>query len=76
MPPARNDRRDNLSQANKLSRTYAVLLDALHRYRSGERYRRGNKQTVEVQHIHIHSGGQGVVGIINPPDDREGGGRE
>src|ERR1700738_162336 len=39
-----------------------------------DRYRRGNKQTVEVRHVHIHSGGQGVVGIINPPDDREGGG--
>ena len=41
-----------------------------------ERYRRGNKQTVEVRHVHIHSGGQGVVGIVNPPDDREEGGRE
>ncbi len=30
-----------------------------------DRYRRGNKQTVEVRHVHIHSGGQGVVGIIN-----------
>ena len=28
-----------------------------------DRYRRGNKQTVEVRHVHIHSGGQGVVGI-------------
>src|ERR1700730_5705119 len=37
-----------------------------------DRYRRGNKQTVEVRHVHIHSGGQGVVGIINPPDDRAG----
>ena len=41
-----------------------------------DRYRRGNKQTVEVRHVHIHPGGQGVVGIINPPDDREEGGRE
>ena len=41
-----------------------------------ERYRRGNKQTVEVRHVHIHSGGQGVVGIINPPDDRDAGVRE
>jgi hypothetical protein len=39
-----------------------------------DRYRRGNKQTVEVRHVHIHSGGQGVVGIINPPGDQEGGG--
>jgi len=35
--------------------------------------RRGNKQTVEVRHVHIHSGGQGVVGIVNPPGDQEGG---
>ena len=31
-------------------------------------------KAVEVRHVHIHSGGQGVVGIINPPDDREGDG--
>jgi hypothetical protein len=36
-----------------------------------DRYQRGNKQTVEVRHVHIHSGGQGVVGIINPPEDRD-----
>jgi hypothetical protein len=41
-----------------------------------DRYRRGNKQTVEVRHVHIHSGGQGVVGIINPTDDRDAGVRE
>ena len=37
-----------------------------------DRHRRGNRQTVEVRHVHIHSGGQGVVGFINPPDSREG----
>jgi hypothetical protein len=26
-----------------------------------DRHRRGNKQTVEVRHVHIHSGAQGVV---------------
>jgi hypothetical protein len=30
-----------------------------------DKHRRGNKQTVEVRHVHIHSGGQGVVGIVN-----------
>src|SRR5215469_9110976 len=39
-----------------------------------DRYRRGSNQTVEVRHVHIHPGGQGVVGIVNPPGDREGGG--
>ena len=28
--------------------------------------RRGHKQTVEVRHVHIHSGAQGVVEIVNP----------
>jgi hypothetical protein len=41
-----------------------------------ERYQRGNKQTVEVRYVNIHSGGLGVVGIINPPEDRDGGVRE
>ena len=41
-----------------------------------DRYQRGNKQTVEVRYVNIHSGGLGVVGIINPPDDRDAGVRE
>src|SRR6266436_5973001 len=35
--------------------------------------RRGHKQTVEVRHVHIHSGAQGVVGIINSGKDSSGG---
>jgi hypothetical protein len=30
-----------------------------------DRHRRGHKQTVEVRHVQIHSGAQGVVGIVN-----------
>jgi hypothetical protein len=30
-----------------------------------DRHRRGNRQTVEVRHVHIYRGGQGVVGIVN-----------
>jgi len=37
-----------------------------------DRHRRGNKQTVEVRHVHIHSGAQGVVGIVNATEKREG----
>jgi hypothetical protein len=37
-----------------------------------DRHQRGNKQTVEVRHVHIHSGAQGVVGIVNAPEKREG----
>src|SRR6202022_3210605 len=55
-------RRDNLSQANKLSRTYAVLLDALHRYRG-----KGGQQKVTVEHVDVHAGGQAVVGLVESP---------
>jgi hypothetical protein len=44
-------RRENLSQANKLSRTYTVLLDALNRHRGK------GQQKVTVEHVHVHSGG-------------------
>jgi hypothetical protein len=54
-------RRENLSQANKLSRTYAVLLDALNHHRGK------GQQKVTVEHVHVHSGGQAVVGMVEPP---------
>jgi hypothetical protein len=47
-----------LTQANKLSRTYAVLLDALNRHRGK------GQQKVTVEHVHVHSGGQAVVGMV------------
>ena len=52
-------RRENLSQANKLSRTYATLLEALNRHRGK------GQQKVTVEHVHVHSGGQAVVGNVN-----------
>jgi hypothetical protein len=45
--------------ANKLLRLHLDLIQAL------DRHRRGHKQTVEVRHLHIHPGGQGIVGIVN-----------
>src|SRR5437764_266135 len=54
-------RRENLSQANKLSRTFAKLLEALNRHRGK------GQQKVTVEHVHVHSGGQAVVGIVEPP---------
>ena len=50
--------RENLSQANKLSRTYAVLADALSRHRGK------GQQKVTVEHVHVHAGGQAVVGNV------------
>ena len=59
-------RRENLSQANKLSRSYALLLDVLNRHRGK------GQQKVTVEHVHVHSGGQAVVGMVETPG---GGGR-
>jgi hypothetical protein len=54
-------RRENLSQANKLSRTYATLLEALNRHRGK------GQQKVTVEHVHVHEGGQAVVGVVENP---------
>jgi hypothetical protein len=52
--------RENLTQANKLSRTYATLLEALNRHRGK------GQQKVTVEHVHVHAGGQAVVGVVEP----------
>ena len=53
--------RENLTQANKLSRTCTELLDALNRHRGM------GQQKVTVEHVHVHAGGQAVVGMVNTP---------
>jgi hypothetical protein len=66
-------RRENLNQANKLSRTYATLIEALNRHRGK------GQQKVTVEHVHVHTGGQAVVGVVEGPgglrrkDKRDGG---
>ncbi|WP_158811074.1 hypothetical protein [Beijerinckia sp. L45] len=54
----------NLNQANKLSRTYATLLEALNRHRG-----KGGQQKVVVEHVHVSEGGQAIIGSV-----RTGGG--
>jgi hypothetical protein len=54
-------RRENLAQANKLSRTYVTLLEALNRHRGK------GQQKVTVEHVHVHPGGKAVVGVVEPP---------
>jgi hypothetical protein len=61
-------RRENLTQANKLSRTYAALLEALNRHRGK------GQQKVTVEHVHVHAGGQAVVGMVSTPGQPGGGG--
>ena len=51
----------------RLLRLQLELIQAL------DKHRRGHKQTVEVRHVHIYPGAQGVVGIINSGKDGSGG---
>lgn len=51
----------NLDQAGKLSRSFLGLLDALNRHRG-----KGGQQKVTVEHVHVHQGGQAVVGTVVP----------
>jgi hypothetical protein len=62
-------RRENLAQANKLSRTYATLTEAL------DRHRGKGQQKVTVEHVHVHAGGQAVVGMVASPVQPGGGDR-
>jgi hypothetical protein len=57
-------RRENLNQANKLSRTYATLLEALNRHRGK------GTQKVTVEHVTVNAGGKAIVGAVS---DRGGG---
>ena len=52
--------RENLNQANKLSRTYAALTEAL------DRHRGKGQQRITVEHVNVHAGGQAIVGAITP----------
>lgn len=61
-------RRENLAQANKLSRTYAALLEALNRHRGK------GQQKVTVEHVHVHPGGKAVVGMVATRSGQPGGG--
>ena len=51
-------RKESLTQANKLSRTYVTLLEALNRHRGK------GQQKVTVEHVHVHPGGQAIVGAV------------
>ena len=52
-------RRENLNLANKLSRTYTMLVATL------DHHRGKGQQKVTVEHVHVHPGGQAIVGTID-----------
>ena len=44
---------------NKLARTFTAQVEALKRYRTG------GEQRMFVEHVHVHQGGQAIVGTVN-----------
>lgn len=59
-----------LNRANRLLRTYVAQVQALRSYRSK------GEQHFTVEHVHVHSGGQAVVGLINQSQARTQGAKE
>jgi len=53
--------------AIRLIRLELELIQAL------DKHRRGNKQTVRVEHVHLHAGAQGVLGIVNSSKQKDAG---
>ena len=51
-------RHENLKQAEKLSRTYAALVEAL------DRHRGKGQQRITVEHVNVQAGGQAIVGSV------------
>ena len=54
--------------ANRLLKLQGELLKTL------DRRRKGSSQSIEVKHVHIHAGGQGVIGIVNHDEGQKRGG--
>ena len=72
---AQNGHTDIINQmsscANKLSRTFMMQMEALNRYRGK------GQQKMTVEHVHINSGGQAIIGNVTKNNPSlEGGGKE
>lgn len=50
---------ENLRAADRASRTYALLLETLNKHRGK------GQQKVTVEHVHVHQGGQAIVGTVS-----------
>ena len=49
------------AQANKLMRSFALHVETY------EKLKRGGQQRIKVDHVHVHEGGQAIVGNIHQP---------
>ena len=56
-----------VNQATKLLRTFTAQMEALNRHRGK------GQQKMMVEHVHVHRGGQAIVGQVNRDKAKEGG---
>ena len=61
--------REDMKAAANSSRAFVELLAALDRKRG-----KGSQQKVTVEHVHVHAGGQAIVGSVAPASLTEAGG--
>lgn len=59
-------RNQNLGFANKCTRSFAILMDALNKHRGK------GQQKVVVEHVHVNQGGQAIVGSVASSRGGEG----
>jgi hypothetical protein len=59
-----------LNSANKLTRSYTAQMEALNRYRGK------GQQKMTVEHVHINSGGQAIIGNVTKNDIIPEGGKQ
>lgn len=50
-----------LAMANKFMRTFTTQVEAF------EKFKRGGHQSIKVDHVHVHEGGQAIVGNVQHP---------
>ena len=60
------DRETLMAQINKTSRTFGMLIETLNKHRGKGR------QTMVVEHVHVHQGGQAIVGQVEGTVSRAG----
>jgi hypothetical protein len=51
----------NINRATALTKVFLGQLEALQKYRG-----KGSQQRVTVEHVHVHKGGQAIVGAVQP----------
>ena len=59
----------NVLRATRLMRVFTEQIEAMQKLKGKTR-----QQKVTVEHVHVHEGGQAIVGVVTPREPGQGGG--